>query len=388
MDAYNFILKLRAALLMDEPFFGTIALRLQLVEKPEIGTAGVDGVHFFYNSEWMNKLTKHEGVGLVAHEVLHCVLLHPTRRGERDHQIWNKACDYAINIMLKDAGFILPEGGCIDEKYRGMSAESIYNEIYDDEMANGPSPCEWGMVLDAPAADGTGKASPAEAKALEAEWQVAVAQAAEHAKGRGTLPGDLAEAIKDLLEPAVDWRDVLWPFFTSIAADEYSWRKPHRGYISEDEYLPSLYNEACPVIVFVQDSSGSVSTPQINQCWSEVVDAHESCRPEKLVVMSCDTRVHTDLVTEFESDDDLSKHEFKVGGRGGTEVIPAFEYINETYPDCEAVIYLTDLEIPDSDFGEEPHYPVLFVCTEKRGTAPWGEVIFMAPEAIDHDRAA
>ena len=123
-------------------------------------------------------------------------------------------------------------------------------------------------------------------------------------------------------------------------------------------------------------------TAQIEQCWSEIVAAHGFARPENLVVMSCDTRVHTDLITEFSPDDDLASHEFKVGGRGGTEVKPAFDYIDEHYPDAEAVIYLTDLEIPNSDFGDEPHYPTLWICTEKQGEAPWGEVIFMSPE--DH----
>lgn len=378
--AYQMILRCRAALLMTEPFYGTQALRLSLTESTEVGTAAVDGVHFFYNPKFVCSLTKHECIGVTAHEVLHCVLLHFSRRGNRDGDVWNIATDYAINIMLKDAGFILPEGGLVDEQYRGMSAEAIYNLIYDDVKKGGKKPCKWGMVLDAPANDGN-SATAADIRELETSWQVATAQAVEQAKGKGSLPGDLAEALKDILKPVIDWREVLWPFFTAVCNEEYSWRRPHRGYISEDEYFPSLHSEACPAIVFIQDSSGSVYTHQLKQCWSEIVAAHESSRPEELIVLSCDTQVHKEHIQVFGPDDDLASHVFKVGGRGGTEVIPAFEYVQEHYPSAEAIIYLTDLEIgDDSNFGPEPPCPVLWICTEKTGTAPWGEVVYMQPE--------
>ena len=50
MSAENQILKARTKLLIEQPFFGTLALRLKVVEKPEIDTAATDGKHHFYNT--------------------------------------------------------------------------------------------------------------------------------------------------------------------------------------------------------------------------------------------------------------------------------------------------------------------------------------------------
>ena len=99
----------------------------------------------------------------------------------------------------------------------------------------------WGKVLDAGQGTVNGKSN----AAMETDWQMAVTEAAEVAKQRGKLPGNIASFISDIISPKVDWRSVLWPFFTNLSNEDYSWRKPHRGYISEDEYLPSMYNEGC-----------------------------------------------------------------------------------------------------------------------------------------------
>jgi hypothetical protein len=44
-----------------------------------------------------------------------------------DPRRWNEACDYAINPLLLDAGLGLPDGVLVDPRFRGMSAEQIYN---------------------------------------------------------------------------------------------------------------------------------------------------------------------------------------------------------------------------------------------------------------------
>ena len=51
------------------------------------------------------------------------------RRSGRDPKRWNEACDYAINPILLDAGLHLPEGVLVDDRFREMSAEQIYNQL-------------------------------------------------------------------------------------------------------------------------------------------------------------------------------------------------------------------------------------------------------------------
>jgi hypothetical protein len=39
---------------------------------------------------------------------------HMVRRGDRDLQLWNYACDYAVNLVLQESRFPLGEGWLID----------------------------------------------------------------------------------------------------------------------------------------------------------------------------------------------------------------------------------------------------------------------------------
>ena len=86
-----------------------------------------DGVSLYYNPEFVDTLNSATLAGVLAHEVMHPALQHHVRRSGRDPRRWNEACDYAINPLLLDAGLSLPEGVLVDHRFRGMSAEQIYN---------------------------------------------------------------------------------------------------------------------------------------------------------------------------------------------------------------------------------------------------------------------
>jgi len=368
MAAESDMLKARAQLLMDQPFFGTLALRLKFVQdKENCKTAATDGTRLVYNPDYISKLTALTRKGLIAHEVMHCVFNHMTRRGARDHKRWNIATDFAINLHLLDCGFVLPDGALADEKYRGMSADAIYNQLDSENL---PKQCSWGMVIDA----GAGQVQSGSNAAMESDWQIAVTQAAEVAKQAGKLPGALQHFIQDIIKPLVDWRSVLWPFVTSLAHNEYSWRKPNRAYISEDEYLPSMYNETAGHLAVIIDSSGSCEG-YWEQFIGEIAAIHSDLQPEQVTIIHCDTKVQH--VTEVEPEG-LFPTENNVEGGGGTAFAPAFDYINENYPDVEAAVYLTDLE--SNEFGGQPPYPVLWVNTE-RTQAPWGQTVHIPMEA-------
>ena len=365
MSAESLLLKARTALLMEQPFFGTLAIRLKPVADDEIKTAATDGQRLIYAPSYISKLSSPQLKGLIAHEVMHCVFNHMTRRQDRDAKIWNSACDYAINSHLIDCGFILPDGGLVDKQFAGLTAEEIYNRIADEP----PKPCAWGKVLDAGVGTVNGKSN----AAMESDWQMAVTEAAEVAKQRGKLPGALESFISDIISPKVDWRTVLWPFFTNLANDDYSWRKPHRGYISEDEYLPSMYNEGCGSIAFIIDSSGS-TVNYFQQFASELDAVLAQVQPESVHVVMGDTKV----ADSFVLDHGARLQDLEIKGGGGTILAPLFEHLNDT--NLEAVVCLTDLEMHEYDWEtimklELP--PTLFVSTNRTLEAPIGTTIYM-----------
>ena len=121
----------RATLVLDHPFFGSLALRMNLEEETRgrTQTMATDGRSIFYDPKFVKGCSDLELVGLLAHEVMHPAMQHHTRRGDRDPRLWNDAADYAINPILTEAGFVLPGGALTSFQYRGMTAEQIYDDL-------------------------------------------------------------------------------------------------------------------------------------------------------------------------------------------------------------------------------------------------------------------
>src|ERR1700682_1457576 len=121
----------RTQLLLNQPFFGTLCLRLKLMpgSRPTLAT---DGVRIIYNPSFVDSLTPAELEGCLAHEVLHCALGHHARRGVREPRLWNHAADYAINPILVKNGLKLPAGVLLDPQYENLPAEEIYARLTKD----------------------------------------------------------------------------------------------------------------------------------------------------------------------------------------------------------------------------------------------------------------
>ena len=114
----------------------SILLRLPLVSDNSIETMCTDGKVIKYSDDFVLKITGAECEGVLLHEGYHVILLHHTRMGNRNHKLWNIACDYAINNYIYDhTDFDLPEGGLWDEKYDHMTAEKIYHILDNDDDA-------------------------------------------------------------------------------------------------------------------------------------------------------------------------------------------------------------------------------------------------------------
>ena len=116
------IMKARSRLGSKAPGYAGIVFGLKLVEREDISTMATDGTSIFWNRNFIQSITDRELFGVLFHEGLHVTLAHHLRRGKINPKLWNVACDYAINIVVKDSGEKLPEGALYDEKYRGLSA--------------------------------------------------------------------------------------------------------------------------------------------------------------------------------------------------------------------------------------------------------------------------
>jgi len=374
----------RSALLVGAPFWGVLALRLAPIADPTIETMETDGVSIRYNPDFVAGLPRAILRTLIAHETMHCAALHHIRRDGRDPQRWNIACDHAINPLLAEAGFDLPEGALIDPVYAGMSAEDIYDRLPQDAGGNGPGPNGngndpggMGGVNDPPPGgnepgQGTpsgslGQPSAADLTKQEENWIISAAQAAATAKAMGIGAGDAARAIAEQVAPKVDWREVLRRYLSTAAKSDYAWTPPNRRYIARGIYLPSLRSETLGPVVIAVDTSGSIDDATLAAFAAEIAAILEDAAPEAVHVVYCDDAVAA--TEDFEPGDlvRLTPH-----GGGGTAFRPVFDWVAESDIRPVCAVYLTDL--CGDDFGPEPDYPVLWVSTA--GTeAPFGEVI-------------
>jgi predicted metal-dependent peptidase len=388
------IQKARTTLLLDHPFFGTLLFRLKGRETPSVKTMATDGVSLFYNREFVATLSAAELTGVLAHEVLHPGLQHHVRRGNRAATRWNMACDYAINPLVIDAGLTLPKDVLIDNRFRGMSAERIYNLIEEEDDGGGgqrqddlqgssegnpdsggggedepnvpETPGGFGQVLDAPkAANADGKDADEQAR----DWQIAVEQAETISKLAGKLPAGLERSLQGAKEARVDWRELLRRAWSETTPSDYSWMRPNRRHIWQGLYLPGVQREGVGEVVVFVDCSGSVNARQLSLFEAEIRSILEGQRPERVYVVYFDAHVHK--VDVYEAGQQIRL--VPVGG-GGTDFRPCFQWVEENHVRPQILVFLTDLygTLPEL----QPPHPVLWASTGSQH-APFGQVVPM-----------
>lgn len=365
----------RTSLILDQPFFGALALSLTPKEDLTCETAWTDGRSMGYNPAFVESLTHAELTGLIAHEVMHCAMGHPWRRDGRDGKQFNVACDLAINGDLIDSGFSLPKDGLFpDATQKGKSAEWIYARLPNPKkMSNGsgggqgqgngkPDPA--GEVRDAP----TGTDEDGHPAPTEGEWKQRTAEALQAAKMAGTLPSGLARMVESALDTRVDPRALLLRFFSERIKDDYSWSRPSPRFLHMNLYLPSLDSPALGEVAVLVDTSGSVSGVGLQRARSILEQVLDEVSPSSLTVYFVDTKVHR--IQRMERGEPLT---WEPKGGGGTSFASFFSTPMETEPVC--IIGISDL---CADFGSIiPSTPVLWLTDTKGGTAPFGEVIYV-----------
>ena len=391
------IQKARTALVLDHPFFGSLLFRLRGLESRSVKTMATDGISLYWNPEFVETLTAATLAGTLAHEVMHPALHHHVRRSGRDPKRWNMACDYAINPLLIDAGLNLPEGVLLDNRFRGMSAEHIYNLLEAESESDqgsedgegkpesggdgamgassregdsdSPSAPETeggiGQVLDASLPDDDTPTIEEQVR----EWDVAVNQAMAVARQAGKVPAGLDRTLEGAAEATIDWHEQLRRLWSNTIPADYSWFRPNRRHLWMGLYLPGVVREGAGEVAIAVDCSGSVSPRQLKHFEAEARSILEGQRPARVHVLYFDAVVNKVETYEAGQRIDLNP----VGG-GGTEFGPCFEWLDERGIKPQTMVFLTDL------YGSfpplTPPYPVLWASTGGRN-APFGEVIPM-----------
>lgn len=362
----NNLTKARVRLQLDHPFWASISGRLEHSISTSVETAATDGTWVKYNPDFIAKLSVPETTFLIAHEAGHVALGHHLRCGDRDPELWNIACDYAVNWLLQQDGFVLPQGALIDPQYKDLSSEGIYERIKGQPNARKrPS---FGKVQTPTKGDGQ-PLSPAEIKERETELKAAVTSAETAARLAGKLPAELARQLAEARKPRIPWTDILRTRVVSLSREDYSYRRPSRR-SSGEIVLPSLRTERPPKVAVLVDTSGSVSQSDLDQALAEIGEAAAITRLP-VVVGAVDTQFHG--WSEYEEGGKAPR----LSGGGGTDFSDAFDSLTEEEAsDIGLVVFITDG--CTSSWGRCPDQDLIWVISPSDTSIkpPFGEVLY------------
>ena len=381
-EAREKLVTARIGLLLRSPFFGNLATRMNLINADDwCPTAATDGRRFYYNSEFIKSLPLKQTEFLVGHEVLHAVYDHMGRRGNRDPKIWNIADDFCVNADLIDQRVgerITVCGLLYDSKYKGMSAE----EVYDDLMENADKidiEDLYDKLLDEHLdGDGDGNKdgkdgkggrpglTDEEKKAIRDEIKQAVLQAAQ-ACGAGNIPNGVKRLIKDLTAPVIGWKELLEQQIQSTIKNDFTFARPSRKGWDHDAIMPGMKpGEQIDVCIAI-DTSGSISSDDLRAFLTEIHGIMNQYDEYRLKVWSFDTEVYN--LQEFTSDNLADIMAYEPQGGGGTDFEANWTFMKEHGIEPKKFIMFTD-GYPFGGWGDELYCDTVWIIKGNQHAQP------------------
>ena len=376
----------RTRLIMEFPFLGVLAMKLPL--KPAdpnwCPTIATDARAIYFSVGWIVSLKEYEVRFSIAHEAMHCALSHFVRRKSRNIHRWNIACDLAVNGILTEAGMARPVEALYDRRMAKLSAEEIYKML--DEKPRGKT---LDTHLDAEGKEKAEKiiddlksySDPDWAsyppllthqnmETLSRQWRQRLASAAQHALRTSYASEHIKRLINRLMRPKISWREMLSPYFMSLARNDYSYDRISRR--EGSAILPRLRSRGSKVQV-VLDTSGSIKEKELSEFVSEV-NSMKSVAGMDVTLHACDLKLSKSGPWHFPSWQPMEIPDYLLGG-GGTDFRPIFKWIDERNLRPDLLVYFTDGAGPFPP--TIPEFPVIWVIKGYR-KPPWGRCVTLS----------
>lgn len=373
-----------------------------------IPTACTNGRDEKYGRKFVAALNDAEIAFVIAHEASHKMYRHLTtwrKLHDENHKLANAACDYVINLMLKDLDptesvIAMPKYrdgplkgkpmGMIDERFRGMNTKQVFDILKQEQDEGNDGETGEGGGGDGESGDGDGgiddhdwdganELTEEEKKELERDIDQAIRQgqmAQQRLAGKGNGSGEWD--VTELLEPKINWRDALREYVKSVCQgkDTSTWSRVNRRFLSSGVYMPTLVSERVKHVALAIDTSGSVwgSGGLLQDFLSEFAAICEQVNPEIIDVLYWDCQVAKHETYTGESAGSVMAVTKPTGG-GGTAPSCVTQYMKENNLNPEIVVVLTDGYVGD-DWGGDWPCPVLWAIMGNPGTtAPNGKTI-------------
>lgn len=411
----------RMRLLVNNGFYGLLLMHMIYTIDENCETAATDGRRLYFGPKFLDEISDAELDFIMMHEILHVVLQHCLRQGDREDERYNIACDIVVNsnillsnnmdaksITLKKYGesmHLAPDG---KEGYE-YTAEQVYEMLQPTPKGKKQKPALTGALGDAGKSTdkGYGKSSAlGRAKQVQGTYDGGGAVWDDHTRWgmleeddtlrdvwvkrfedaceaisirdpsnqRGLLPLFAERLLNELRHPQTDWRMVLNDFVQEEIND-YSFTPPDRRFGESPFFLPDFNDKDDLVkdILFMIDTSGSMSDEMITAAYSEIKGA----------IDQFDGKLQGWLgffdAAIIEPKPFSSYEEFRVirpAGGGGTDFQIIFEYVHKYMSDNlpASIIILTDGFAPYPKEKLAMGIPVLWLLNNEAVDPPWGKV--------------
>ncbi len=422
----------RYRLLKKMPFIGSLLMRLELVpvRDDRLQTAATNGDDIFFDVDFYGKLTLEERLFVLAHEAWHCALLHFMRQQTRDPELFNVAADLEIHFLLTREGlkapFVLPH----DPAWNGLSAEEIYGLIANSSITIGKGGTQGqdlgqeqrGKKQDVSAGresenikntrkgggfdthldkgkklggNNDGSSSNA-SKDVDEDYSPEIKEGAaercrerltavvqQYQRTKGNLPLGVAAIVEKVLEPKINWREILAQFVTKCYGGRREWLPPSRRHVWQGVYLQSSRTQRLNAVVAV-DTSGS-TIRDLPRFFAELGGLLSTFGTYELTVIQCDAKIQ-----KIETFDDFTPfppdYKWEAKGFGGTDFRPVFTYVEE-HPELtpDLLVYLTD---GYGNYPERaPSYHVLWLLPpDGKIMVEWGLRCVLEEDGMDDQR--
>ena len=372
LDTYKKIKRAKIHLLMQNNFYGSNLAKFSEQENSGIQTACIDTVKkvIHYNPVYFSTLSHENIINIMAHEISHYLFKDDIRCIGHNFDTWNQASDYIINHINKDIG-IMPEGLLHNPEYnpKNYSIEGLYKKLSDtDTDTEGDTEGEGDSDTDTDTeGEGEGEGgyidfggsfipiNKNEISEIEAERNVEIMESIKAVQGLGSgIPEDLKEYITKQIEPVIRWEDLLDNFISSNCQDDYSFSRPSNRSTS-DFILPGVESDGFKLFVWVTDSSASMDREALDAAISEL-KALKSQYDFELIHIECSDVIKN--VARFDRFQDL---EITVSPGGGTDLRPAFDYIDSISDEISGVLVFSDMQLDKSELPANCFHETLFI---------------------------
>ena len=360
------LLEFKVRMLKKEPFYGDVLMRIPIMEDESIGTAATNGRWIKYNPGFFATLPQAQRNFVLLHEVLHVILKHWKRGGERRSDIWNIACDYVVNDMLRSMRSTLrredidiepPKDGVYCEDYNLGSTEEVYQRLLNLNEKSKTVMYEF-IISDIPKSFSPNRQCKPYKLAIRSD--LILSGEGEEAGYDEITEGLLDEMLKDAIRKSrgmgrcripgmtlaltetkrLPWDKILYEFLEDKISEESSYFTPERKYLHMDLIVPGLGSreeELGDFWAFI-DSSASVGGNDLNQFITQLarIGKQFNCHIN-LAYWDVDVgKVYTQIKDVKQLLNSVP------GSRGGTDINCVYEYIRENKIRPAVLLILTD----------------------------------------------